>query len=394
MIHEKTRLYLLCFAAMVGLVVVSGCHDGLQAERSSHLIFDPIKDEFAYVRVYQHIYAKRLTAIGDEKVDPKKVQRDREESLDYLKSLWENRSDLIMYPNPPDLISGSKGDNDQLLVVNPHEYRSINLQKRGKALELERSPIDLSQIVIRPSEMFLSPKGTLCYCHGCYFPGTFVDKVLGVLATQFNSSVLDEMVAERMRRKEANEARQSWADLRRDIRSDSKVDRASKMGGPFGVLSDDSIRLLIHQASGTHLSLSREREHVVVRFKLAPSDASELASTKLLLDEVISMRLAKAKASPSKDEGEVTRLEVETRMLRGVKLKTDTDGTVTVRVDLLILSVPEKDEADVGIVLPEAREDVAAIESRGVPINRSLTLQKVLEEFGMSRSGSKFLSPQ
>lgn len=371
----KGMLAFLAFA-------IAGCSDGpLYATRSSHVIYDQVRDEFGHMRVFYDIHVIRKKSTPENKLDPQKIKQAREESVDYLISLWKNRNDLIM---GPDLLGGGE---IEFLYVGPHEYRIINLQARFDEQEAKKSLADLSKIIIRPGEFFASPEGTLCYYHCCYVPGRMIDELITANMEMLNDSLLEGLLEVQKKRKEMKGSRSTWGDLRRKLFNDvnGEANSAEKDVSLDDVLDGESIRLLVHQASGRQLTLVRARERIIVRFQLSMPDAGELEITKRAWDEWVKASLANGKSI------DATNLALH----NGLEMKTDSKGIVTVNVDVTArfpvrmpngqrVNATETPEAR-AVRNQEEREDLATVESRGIPVNRSITFDKVLADFAKGR---------
>ncbi len=364
----KPMLVILTFAFM-------GCHNHLEATRSSHVIYDEDQDEFAHLRVFRDIYVCREGSSFNGEPGTPRTQQEREADFDYLIALWKNRSDLIM--SPKIFNSGESQD----LYVGPREYRFIDLEIKLDEMETKKSPVDLSKILIQPGEFFSSPEGGLCYYHRCYFAGATVDGLLKAQLDFLNDSLLDSLLEEQKKRKELKEKRATWGDLR----SGNGINVSQ-----WDVLDSESVRLLIHQASGRQISLVRSRNRIELRFKLSLNDATELELTEQFWDEKVKTRPLNAKLS--NDEATIAVL------LPALELKTDNNGSVTVSINIPAMfpvSIPT-DQHDEATKTPEeakaravfeqgARDDLATVKARGIPISRSVTIENVLADFAKGR---------
>lgn len=375
-------------SAPIALICVMLCGCGpLDAERSSYLTYDKARDEFGHLRIYRHIQAANGESRDLREGPTYKGEYSPEKARAHLAALWKLRDRCVLTPFPEFMRMMELHG----VVFSPRTFASIDLNKAPPDSSLaEETTLPLDQIVIRPGELFVSPDKTLCYYHRCYFPGTFIDRALDVGAEAANRELTSEFQVEQKARKQAPGPRSTWANMRWTLDAytfNSTPYETDPRYVPrmWRVLDAESLRLLVAQAEKRQLKLTRTRERLACQFQLSQADAAEFpALWQAFLDHV--KRMHKEINEPP---GALLRLDTA---LKKIELKTDPEGRVSLSVDLSTLFplIAAKDyfseqKKSLGREFLVELRRVPASDKGYVPINETITYEKVLSEFAKSR---------
>ena len=101
-------------------------------------------------------------------------------------------------------------DEQQILVVNEHEYRMFPLShKLEKPPAIGKSPFPLSMVKIIPGEFYVTEQNSLGYFHQIECPGELADKLCSTLSVQISDEAFRHATDVLNWRREGTAERQS-----------------------------------------------------------------------------------------------------------------------------------------------------------------------------------------
>jgi hypothetical protein len=369
------RLYLL---AGMGVLLV-GCEEDLSFWEYGQVKYAAHTDRFRYLRVLVHV---RSGADPEKKEANYDYGKERDGDYDYLAGIWENRHDIILAPEIMFF-------DDVFVKVARRDYRPLSLSKRSDEPNLQTSPIDLDEIVVRPGEFFATQRGTLAYYHVTEAPGAVVSELAQIVVSDLFDQSLEPIAMERMRRRNGGE-RLPWPDeeqLKQIFAgAGSDEDGAEPVEtedpyikvleeNPLACFSDESLMQVDAQIAADGLIVTRQASTLSLAVPLSDDDTQGLLRV-----------LAEINRQIQDDE---LFSDEETQVMSSFEIKQREDG-VTLEVDLVKAFTPPTNwwEATRDVELrDEAMSAVTEMKSRGVPVSDDLSFAGVIEDF--SRSGGR-----
>ncbi len=131
--------------ATLACLSLSAC---LDAQRKTDLRYEAKTDEFHFIKLYYNI------------------KGDKDSDVDYLKALYANRDNILLYDVFP-FLSENAG-----LRLKDGTYRQFSLGDRPDGTpDAMKTPVDLAKINFEPGKFFLSTDKTLGYYCQYTIPG-------------------------------------------------------------------------------------------------------------------------------------------------------------------------------------------------------------------------------
>ncbi len=365
MIPTSARRVRPLWGVLLLALAIAGC---IKGDVFDYVAYDAASDSFKFLQLDLNIAADNA---GD---------------LDYLAARYKQRDQIITYPALFRFFGLSA-----LLRIDATHFQQIELtQAPAKEPPQVTTTVRLDTIKVEPGGFFLGP-GTdhnlACY-HQVVVSGKQLDEVLAVLSRQAAKALADEGIAKERERRRAGGKHASWEKLRQELSADLAqynkpadapvADKPARKPDPdqeSGWWFDDvSLELLAKAAAAGELGVQRQGGEFRLALPLSAEDCRQAQETlQLIWKGIAEHRKALGKAD------EVCALLPDTRS----EITADNHLVIVVAVKTCIgfsptsytESKPDPKLAD------KYRATVAGLEPRGVPIDRQLTVEKVLADF-------------
>lgn len=360
-----------CFALLA--VALNGC---LQAREAILGRYDADKDRFVFLNIYQGIHGEKP---GD---------------LEHLINLWNNRDHLITPPIPNILGKTS------FLRLSDKQFAVLNLGS-PTALDIAASPISLNQITVLPGQFFLRGQDALCYYDQIVVPGAFVDEGLKLL-NQTASQAIPPLIAEERDRRAKGGKRTSWEEFRKAValqalptKASAEVDGAATKPNPatspsadaapepdpLTVLSDASLDKITKGFADGTMGIVRDKAVFRETIELDENDAKELMKTIDVFRQTVADTLKKPDHDPD--------LEKQVSLLNAIKSTSPRPGVIELSTDATDLFTRIEAIFDPKADLPaiqgddakRAKEAIAALKEKNIPIDDKTTIAQILTDF-------------
>lgn len=336
-------------------LLCAGC---IEAQIRVVVKYEPKDDSFRLMQAYNNI------RIRDKK------------DFDHLKAVWGRRGSIII--NPVEINLGSALSFER---KGKHKYSVIDLASPSvKSPAVHTTAADLDSVKVMPGQFFLSPHGTLCCYQQVVVPGKVIDAALKEAAPLLSEGV-GELGEKYARAAATGKAKVlTWEEVRKEmlerLAAKDKPRPAPKKddGESLPPLDATSLRMLRKAAADKAIQFTRKRDQFFLLVPLSDRDAREAAATVSAVRDAVEKRV---KAGKPVEEGIPEILQaLSFRQVKGAGLEVAVDGPKLVHA---VKGGPdyrpdEKKKADY-------QKTITSVQGLGIPINKALTLKKVIAEF-------------
>lgn len=346
-------------------LAIAGC---IKGDVYDYVAYDAASDSFKFLQLDLNIAA------------------DNAADLDYLAARYKQRDQIITYPAPIRFFG-----LPALLRIDATHFQQIDLtQAPSKEPPQVTTTIRLDTIKIEPGGFFLGPgadHNLACY-HQVIVSGKQLDEALATVCKQLDKALADEGIAKERKRRRAGGKHASWEKLRQELAEDfaeynkpagapaaNKPARKPDADQDSGWWFDDvSLDLLAKSASAGELGVQRQGGEFRLALPLSAEDCRQAQETlQLVWKGVAEHRKSLGQAD------DVCTLLPDARS----EITADNHLVIVLAVKSCIgFSPTSYTEAKADPKLADKyRATVAGLEPRGVPIDRQLTVEKVLADF-------------
>ena len=397
----KSRLGL----AVIALLLATGCLNG---DKSVSICYDPGKDQFSFLIVYQRIRIGRPFALAFVKAG-QNGKHDNGDLPDLL-ALYANRDHLILWPGPPPM-DFSVFDTAILRISN-HTGSSVDLGTVSQNKACETS-LPLDQIQILPGDFFLRGPGNLCYYHEIVLSGSVLDSALSELNKWLNQAASAEIATElnaALDRRRNGEQRIGWSQFTSDAVETAafQMDWATHTHSPvqssieetppgqpttepaqtqptpqsqivdLRALESASIRALLGQVNHGSLKIQRQGSRLFLRVDMKQQDVEGavafFATYRKFVETEAATKLAK-------EPSNAAHLEIW-NALNAVDFTPAGKTTLEISCDIVrfLNCYPHPTDAPVGDVMGEC-QDLANEVEKSTGVNKSETVEQIERDF-------------
>jgi hypothetical protein len=363
-------------AVLISFLLVSiGCLDG---DKSVVVRYDPSKDEFAFLTVYQRIRAdgvksnQSIALAGEAK---------------YLKALYANRDNLILFPPLPFLDGPFYDSNQSLLRLSDALAAAVSLLAPNDARLALHAPASLDDVQILPGKFFAGDDGTLAYYHQIVIPGSIADAAVAAMEenmrrqfpADWNAALNDELARRRGGERAIGWDHFSTTYLAHIARSMAGMNDSQQLTRiPF---QTPTIRGLLDAKSGHHIQLHRQGTRIIASITGAAADvagaAKFVADLKQTIAEIDTRQMGgKSALTPQ--------AAFITRIFDPLDAKAVNKNTLELSIDIvkgLERVAPAEKPADLDAPAKAVAARLAQLIEQDIPVDKSITIKQLEQDF-------------